>query len=298
MDSKISMRFFFVIFASLLLTSFAQAQMPTFFFRKAAAPEVSPTGLSLTHSTRNRTFTVSWTAGSGNGGAGGCRLQYYKDGSTWTNITGTFNCDATTTNSAASFPTTGGWTNNFNGTGVQVRLQRISDSSVVGTFSQRATCTSTTASATSTPDIDEDCDASWNNTYTPQSSTNISSTFGAAYNCPSPQVVYDATVGGNVSVNLTSISFVSMSVPTMTYSNATCSAGGTMHFGRNFFNTMNYPPSSGTVPSVTDNSPAIDLTSTACQQDVVFAGYSKIQTAQTAWNTTAACAYEGSTHYR
>lgn len=36
----------------------------------------NPSSLSLVQTPNNKTFTVSWTAGTSNGGAGGCKLRY------------------------------------------------------------------------------------------------------------------------------------------------------------------------------------------------------------------------------
>jgi hypothetical protein len=119
-----------------------------------------PTGLSLTHSANSKNFWFSWTAGSGNGGAGGCRLQYYQNASTWTNISGTFNCDANQSNVFVSLPGDN-WTNNFNATGVNIRIQRISDSSALGTFSEKLLCYSTGSSSSPTPTYDENCNGVW-----------------------------------------------------------------------------------------------------------------------------------------
>jgi hypothetical protein len=121
---------------------------------------VLPTSLSLTHTPGSRNFTVSWTAGSNNGT---CKLQYYRDGTTWTDLSGTYNCDATVTNSAASLPSTDAWTSVFNGTGVSIRLVAVADSTPKGTFPQNTTCTTGTATNFRTPTIDEDCNTYWDN---------------------------------------------------------------------------------------------------------------------------------------
>ena len=220
----------------LLFGVFASAQLPPFSFLKSSSTaSVAPTGLALTHSTRNRGFTVSWTAGSGNNGAGGCKLQYYQNGTTWTDLAGTYNCDSTTTNAAANLPSGDNWTNNFNGTGVQVRILRISDSTARGTFTQRTTCTTTSGSASSTPTIDEDCDARWNNT-TSEPTTISQQTWshwvnipcGGSYDC---NAVCSSNGGGSPTPG-GQIGFSSPSINM--YSNASCttiySTGG-WHYG-------------------------------------------------------------------
>ncbi len=121
----------------------------------------SPSDLVLSHTDRSKSFSVSWTAGMGNGGAGGCKLQFYT-GSTWTDITSgvDVNCDADS--SSASYALNAdGWKSSWNGT--QIRLLRKSDLAVVGTFSETLACTTTSGSESQTPLIDEDCNGYWDN---------------------------------------------------------------------------------------------------------------------------------------
>ena len=124
--------------------------------------QVDPSNLSLSHSSRNRYFNVSWTAGETNGGSGGCKLQY-KNGGSWYDISSatSINCDANA--SSQSYSLNGdGWKSGWNGT--QVRLVRKSDGVSMGTFPQTLNCSSTGGSGGSTPNVDEDCNGSWNNT--------------------------------------------------------------------------------------------------------------------------------------
>jgi hypothetical protein len=125
--------------------------------------QTNPTNLSLLHVTRSNTFTFSWTAGSGNGGS--CKLQYYKNATTWTDISATtYNCDTTLLNQSVTLPTDGWYTGNWNG--AQIRTIRTSDSIALGTFPQTLLCAVTSGSVSSTPSIDEDCNGAWdNNTY-------------------------------------------------------------------------------------------------------------------------------------
>jgi len=125
-----------------------------------------PTSLSLSHSTRSKSFSVSWTAGANNGGAGGCRLQFFGYGNsgayTWTDITSatSVNCDANS-NSASYDLNADTWTyNNWNGT--PIRLVRNSDSVAMGNFPQTLSCSVIAGSLdTPTPTIDEDCNGYW-----------------------------------------------------------------------------------------------------------------------------------------
>lgn len=125
------------------------------------ATQSNPTGLSLSHSSRSRNFTFSWTAGSGNGAS--CKLQYYRNGGVWTDISGTtYNCDANLSGQSVTLPADGWYSGNWNT--VQIRIIRTSNSAALGTFGQSLNCTTVGGSASSTPTIDEDCNGSWNNT--------------------------------------------------------------------------------------------------------------------------------------
>jgi len=124
-----------------------------------------PTALSLSQTANSRDFTVSWTGGSGNGGVNGCKLQYYT-GAVWTDLTfANYNCDANATNVAAQLNGDGFAQSTWATTGLQIRLVRISDSTVMGTFATKATCAATGGSGGPTPTVDEDCDTFWDNSY-------------------------------------------------------------------------------------------------------------------------------------
>ncbi len=117
-----------------------------------------PSGFGLSHSSRAKTFTVSWTAGSGNGGAGGCKIQYQNFGSSWVDITNV-NCDAAGSSAGTITLPGDGWYGS-SWSSASVRLVRVSDSAVMGTLGN-VTCSSTGGSGTSTPTIDENCNNTW-----------------------------------------------------------------------------------------------------------------------------------------
>lgn len=218
-----------------------------------------PSNLVLTHTNNSRNFLVSWTAGSGNGGAGGCRLEYLRNGVTWTALAGTYNCDANTTSAAASFPTTAAWTNNFTnaGAGVQVRIARVSDSASMGIFPQQARCFTAAGSASSTPNTDEDCNGDWNNTSGGgTTSTAINLNFGAAYSCPNPYI------DGGVSYDFERAHFqMTVGANMVVYNDLSCFS---------LFNTFWFYgfevlwSASGTVPNAMSGS-SMTYDSTACQ---------------------------------
>jgi hypothetical protein len=124
-------------------------------------PITSPTNLALSHTANNKGFTVSWIAGSNNGGVNGCKLQFY-NGSTWTDITSGANVNCDTTISGGSFTLNAdGWKDSWGAT--QVRLLRKSDSTAMGTFPQTLACSYINGSDSATPTIDEDCNGYWDN---------------------------------------------------------------------------------------------------------------------------------------
>lgn len=127
-----------------------------------AVPEVNevlPLNFSIVHSNNNRSFNVNWTAGSGFGGAGSCRIEYRRKDGSWNSIK-TANCDANgSAVGAVSLPDDGWYGGSWSS--VQVRLVRSRDSSVVGTIGVLQ-CSSKAASPTSTQKIDENCNNYWN----------------------------------------------------------------------------------------------------------------------------------------
>ena len=121
--------------------------------------QAAPTGLSLVHTANNRSFTVGWTGGRGNGGAAGCAVQFLSSLAVWTTMS-LVNCDATTSARIVNLPGTVNWYGSA-WSMVPVRLLRVSDSMVVGTFPTSLTCLGRPASTTPTPTIDENCDSTW-----------------------------------------------------------------------------------------------------------------------------------------
>lgn len=122
---------------------------------------IGPSGISLSHTLRSKNFTVSWTAGTGNGGPGGCKLQFRNASLSWVDLL-SVNCDA---NGSAigtiSLPSDGWYGGSWSS--VDVRLLRVMDSSVLGTVGQ-LTCSSTTGAASATPSLDENCNNQWDDT--------------------------------------------------------------------------------------------------------------------------------------
>ncbi len=120
--------------------------------------QISPTGLSLTHSANYKYFTINWTAGTGNGGAGSCKLQFMDQNvsGTWKDIAGTsLNCDTNVSGQTIYLPEdfTSSWTSTHQ---VRIYVNNIAQSG--GTFPQTISCTSQGPSYYNpSPNIDENC---------------------------------------------------------------------------------------------------------------------------------------------
>lgn len=131
-------------------------------------PAGAPTNLMMLFAGNSGFGNFMWSPGSGNGGPGGCKIQYLKDGTTWTdtldnNIFGLppLDCDAES-GGMVLFSLADNWTNNF-ATGVSFRLVRTSTEEVLGVFPELAVCSPSDGSSSSTPFQDEDCDGRWDN---------------------------------------------------------------------------------------------------------------------------------------
>ncbi len=147
----------------------------------------SPTNLSLTHNVRAKTFTVSWTAGIGNGGSGGCRLEYRKNDGSWVTVgsPATVNCDSAGSGVGVVGLPDSNWLGSGSWSSLNVRLVRATDGSVQGTFPQTLNCLAVGGSSVSTPSIDEDCNGAWDNAvaqYTTYSGCNTGYTCAASQN--------------------------------------------------------------------------------------------------------------------
>ena len=123
-----------------------------------AAP-VAPGGLALAQTANSRDFQLSWTAGSGNGP---CKLQFAGAGGVWTDIASaaSLDCDAGQ-NATALTLNASGWKAAWGGTAV--RLVRLSDAAVLGSFPQTLACVATFGSATAQPSFDANCNGNWDN---------------------------------------------------------------------------------------------------------------------------------------
>lgn len=116
--------------------------------------------LSLSHTANTQTFTVSWTAGVNNGS---CKIQFEQGASNvWIDVLSpsTLDCDSSQSSVTVTLPPTAPWSAAGS---KNVRLVRVSDSSIVGTFGAQLSCALSLASATPTPTVDEDCNGAWDN---------------------------------------------------------------------------------------------------------------------------------------
>jgi hypothetical protein len=205
---------------------------------------------------------------------------------TWTDLAGTYNCDANTTNAAASLPSAAGWSSIFNGAGVQIRLVRISDSAVAGTFASTLTCTAIGSSATPTPDIDEDCNRNWDNYGPRTASVAIANrTFGAAYSCTATHT------SGGLLYDFEKALFTRTALNAAAEAHAGAGCASLAWSGNRVFNVES-TSLTGTVPNCADatqNNLCMDTTS--CQVDPGSASNSfRWLNAISAWHA-AACQY-------
>lgn len=122
-------------------------------------PQVNPTALTLSHTPNARSFTVGWAAGRSNGGTNGCAIQVQLFDGSWSSQ-GSANCDVDTAARTVNLPLAVNWYGS-SWSSLPVRLMRVSDQAVIGTFTARLTCANRAASSTSTPTVDEDCDSEW-----------------------------------------------------------------------------------------------------------------------------------------
>jgi hypothetical protein len=126
----------------------------------------------------------------------------------------------------------------------------------MGVFSTRATCTSTSFSLTPTPTIDEDCDASWDNsdwdnTYVALANKN----YGAAYSCAA---TYSGVAFYKVQLNIYVPEYFSST-------NGSCvGSQGSLNMGKTL------SPMSGSLPTATTYQSGLNFASTACQAATVF----------------------------
>lgn len=121
-----------------------------------------PNSLSLSHIPNYRNFTISWNASWLISNT--CKLQYSKDSwSTWTDLTWlNYDCWNTLSSTSINLPWDGFWSWST----ISIKLINTSGDEL-WTFWNNLTCSSKTASSSSTPTIDEDCNGVWNNyTYT------------------------------------------------------------------------------------------------------------------------------------
>lgn len=146
-----------------------------------------PLDLKITHINGNRDFLINVTGLAITDSQ--CKLQYQKNGATWSDLSNDFLCNADTGSVKFFLPTEDNWTNNFNaaGGGVSVRIVKSSDKSVVGVFSKKLGCINQGAASSQTPNIDENCNGRWddfvNGSELPCDVPTNSLTFNSPYSC-------------------------------------------------------------------------------------------------------------------
>jgi hypothetical protein len=146
--------------------------------------------LNLSHSPGQRQFMVN-TLGLAIEDSN-CVIQYEKNNSVWTDATNEFPCNTDIQDGAFLLPATDFWTNNFNSTGVRLRLIRADDDSVLGLFPQKLTCVSSAPSTVLTPNKDENCNGRWDDVIVGANKTcefdSGSIIYGTSYSCPASRI--------------------------------------------------------------------------------------------------------------
>lgn len=141
--------------------------------------------VSIQHITGHQEFTISTIGVKVSDST--CKVQFEKNNTTWVDLSAEFDCSQNIDSAIFLLPNTNNWTNNFNATGVRIRLIKTSDSSPVAYFSQNLTCVSKSPSNSATPNIDENCNAQWDD-FTPGAAKTCSVDsgsimYGSSYNC-------------------------------------------------------------------------------------------------------------------
>lgn len=230
-------------------------------------PSTPPICTGIVQSSQNsRTFTASWTAGSGNGGAGGCKLQYTNTSNAWRDIGSTVDCDSD--GSAAglrSLPSDGWFGGPWSSTGI--RLVRVSDGAVMCDLFGYLSCTGgMPASTVPTPTTDEDCDNRWDNAVASGGGIDTillpggAMGLGASYTCPPPP-------SGETFASAEPISTVAGHAE-YRFFNGTCSdppTFGPSNFSIHLMSISGTLPGPGPIPSNNAYGDVLDLSSTACQ---------------------------------
>lgn len=219
-----------------------------------------PIGLSLSHANQSINFTVSWTGAGEN--AEDCVLQNY-DGSRW-RFANNIPCNGTASNLNVSLETVG---NNWNGR--QVRIAAFNGLLPLATFPQTLNCTTSPASLTSTPTIDENCNGYWDEVEYPMGIVNASTkTFGANFTCPATLTQYDPSVQHTVDYSFSYVDFYTYNLVGTRYTDETCATVDTLTASIYVENPFSY--SSGVVPNTSDDDPAFNMEITSCQPDPYY----------------------------
>ena len=259
---------------------------------------VPPSCQPLTQIPNHNNFTVSWIAGSGNGGPGGCAIQYQKDNASWATVAtpATVNCDAAGGAEGTITVPGDGWLGGPWNANVAVRLIRLSDNAVmcVPATMGNLTCSKIAGSPTSTPLIDEDCDNQWDNSVTTGGGGGGATTCaiavslipGVPYTCPPPS---PAPAACDQSYTYT-FNDVEWGVgATTSYAGATCTGPPVTHSGL----VAASPSLTGVVPSFANQYPGVSMYAPpgTC---VIYAGTAvSLDSSGPVWTSRGSCIYSG-----
>lgn len=153
--------------------------------------------LKVTHISGNRAFLVNIK--NINITDSQCRLQYFKDNTTWTDLNQDFHCNTDTGSQTFYLPTQDNWANNFNSAGIRIRIVKAtSNKQVIAEFNEKLKCTPQMAGSNPTPNLDENCNGKWddvdNGTKQFYYAPSAAKAFNSEYGCPTENV---RTAGDN-----------------------------------------------------------------------------------------------------
>lgn len=208
--------------------------------------------IKLTHSPGQRNFKIN-IAGLP-GGHNNCRMQYEKNGSVWTNLSSEFICNERMKDVSFDLPSNDGWTNNFNSSGVRVRIVKSSDLSEVAVFSEKLTCLNKVSAVAPTPTTDENCDGRWDDVVVGADKTCDQDSgahgYGTAYECAPTK-----SCGGKTAIYTehiwTQFSYF--------YTQPNCSIGSILSIVYGFTDTARLPDTSGTTPAYNGGEGCVDI---------------------------------------
>ncbi|WP_413293713.1 thrombospondin type-1 domain-containing protein [Bdellovibrio sp. HCB185ZH] len=121
-----------------------------------------PTDITLLHNDNEKDFTISWDTGGLGNAPSSCEIQIRKNGTAWTTLGSAVDCDSPLTATTLQLPSGVGFSNDWNATGIPLRILRTTDSVELTQLSDRLNCIPDPAQpAVDDPNRDENCNTNW-----------------------------------------------------------------------------------------------------------------------------------------